>query len=251
MHTPHSDQLPDVVVGRHPDYDIVAANPKQLPSSTWMLTRLDFHPVPGHDSLYALRDQHRDGPDRAGRAVALLRRSGYQVDVDAALDPSLDSGPDGSRRLRAGGDPDVAFAEHPHLGVVAATDDHAPAIGPRILKEHGWRLNPILDVYTLPVTTDRSEALAKVATATAAMNRSDVLVAVQPRLAQDILARRGERHEQKQTLDAERSPVRSAASGTSPAARADLRDSTPVSPSAAVVPRPSPAPASFTSPVRR
>ncbi|MFD8916024.1 hypothetical protein [Streptomyces sp. NPDC059575] len=245
MHTPCPDQLPDVVVGRHPDYGIVAANPKQLPTSTWMLTRLDFHPVPGHDSLYALSDQHRDGQGRAVPAVALLRRSGYQVDVDAALDPSLGPGPDRFRRLRAGGDPDVAFAEHPHLGVVAATDDHAPAIGSRILEEHGWRLNPILDVYTLPVTTDRSEALAKVATATAAMHRSDVLVAVQPRLAQNVLARRGVRHEHNQTLDDERSPTRSAASGTSPAL-AGLRSSMPVSPSAAVVPTPSPAPP-FTS----
>ncbi|MGW4492345.1 hypothetical protein [Streptomyces sp. NPDC004376] len=249
MHTPRPDQLPDVVAGRHPDYGIVAANPKQLPASTWMLTRLDFHPVPGHDSLYALSDQHRDGQGRAVQAVALLRRSGYQVDVDAALDPSLNSGPDRFRRLRAGGDPDVAFAEHPHLGVVAATDDHAPDVGSRILEEHGWRLNPILDVYTLPVTTDRSEALAKVATATAAMGRSDVLVAVQPRLAQDVLARRGGRHEQSQTFDAERSPIRSAASGASPA-RAGLRSSMPVSPSAAVVPTPSPAPP-FTSSFRR
>ncbi|MYQ47582.1 hypothetical protein GTW40_21450 [Streptomyces sp. SID4985] len=176
MPTPLPDQLPDVVVGRHPDYGIVATNPKQLPASTWMLNRLDFHPVPGHDSLYALSDQHRDGQGRAAQAVALLRRSGYQVDVDVALDPSLDSEPDRFRRLRAEGDPDVAFAEHPHLGVVAATDDQAPAIGSRILEEHCWRLNPILDVYTLPVTTDRSEALAKVALATAAMQQSDVLV---------------------------------------------------------------------------
>ncbi len=87
MPTPDQESLPDVVVGHHPDYGIVAANPKDLPASTWMLERLDFRPVPGELTLYALTDPQRDGADRAARAVTLLRNADLRVDVDAAFDP--------------------------------------------------------------------------------------------------------------------------------------------------------------------
>ena len=192
MPAPDHDSLPDVAVGRHPDHGIVASNPQQLASSTWMLKGFDFHPVPGHPTLYALADQQRNGQDRATRAVALLRKAGYRVDVDAAFDPSLASEPARARARPPRPEPDIAFAEHPQLGVVAATADTMGTVehGGAILASHGWRFNHELDIYTLPIPTDRNTALGKVTAATLQMHRSDLQVAVQPRLAQDAAARR-------------------------------------------------------------
>lgn len=220
----HYDPLPDIAVGRHPDYGIVAANPKQLAASTWMLKALDFHSVPDQPTLYSLANQLQDGQGRATRAVALLRWAGYQVDVDAAFDPSLASGAVPARERPPRIDPDVAFAEHPQLGIVAATSDHSFPLGGRlILEEHGWRLNPNLDIYTLPATTDRSEALEKVAHSTVSMHRSDLQVAVHPRLAHDVAARRppapatAARHEPSESLTIRKFPISAAALATSPA----------------------------------
>ncbi|MFD8298816.1 hypothetical protein ACFV13_21625 [Streptomyces bauhiniae] len=213
----HYDVLPDLAFGHHPDHGIVAANPKNLASSSWMLERLDFRPIPEQPTLYTLGDQHQDGAGRTARAVALLRRIGYQVEVDATLDPALDTGQDRFPRLRSGGAPDIAFAEHPHLGVVAATDEHASGFGSLILEEHGWRLDPSLDIYTLPVTTNRDEALAKVARATATMHLSDVRVAVHPGLAQDVLARSGAPYSANQIRAAQPPSTSAAALATSPA----------------------------------
>lgn len=238
----HYDSLPDIAIGRHPDYGIVAANPKQLAASTWMLKGFDFHPVPDQPTLYALADQQRDGQGRATRAVALLRKAGYQVDVDAAFDPSLASGAAPARDRPPRIDPDVAFAEHPRLGIVAATSDHSSALGGRlILEEHGWRLNPDLDIYTLPITANRSEALEKVASATVSMHRSDLQVAVQPPLAQDVAARRppapapAARHERSQGFTTHKFPMSAAALAASPA-RAGLPGKAPVPAPAASAP---------------
>lgn len=234
MPTPEHDPLPDIAFGRHPDFGIVASNPKQLAASTWMLKGFDFHPVPDHPNLYALANQQRDGQDRATRAVALLRKAGYRVDADAAFDPSPASGPAAARARPPRAEPDVAFAEHPQLGVVAAIADGSSALGGRlILEEHGWRHNPSLDIYTLPVTTDRSEALGKVATATLAMHRADLQVAVQPLLAQDVAARRSPapttaaRHERSQGFTTHKFPISAAALAASPA-RAGLPGKAPV-----------------------
>ncbi|MDX3583381.1 hypothetical protein [Streptomyces europaeiscabiei] len=239
MPTPEHDPLPDIAVGRHPDFGIVAANPKQLAASTWMLKGFDFHPVPDHPNLYALANQQRDGQGRTTRAVALLRKAGYQVDVDAAFDPSPTSGPAPALDRPPRVEPDVAFAEHPQLGVVAATADGSSALGgPLILEEHGWRHNPGLDIYTLPIITHRSEALDKVATATLAMQRADLQVAVQPLLAQDIAARHSPapttaaRHQRVQGFTTHRFPVSAAALAASPA-RAGLPGMAPVAAPAA------------------
>ncbi|MER6546793.1 hypothetical protein [Streptomyces sp. NPDC001250] len=239
MPTPEHDLLPDVAVGRHPDFGIVASNPKHLAASAWMLKGFDFHPVPDHPSLYALANQQRDGQGRATRAVALLRKAGYRVDVDAPFDPSLASGPAPARDRPPRVEPDVAFAEHPQLGVVAATADGSSALGGRLLlEEHGWRHNPSLDIYTLPITTDRSEALGKVATATQAMHRSDLQVAVQPLLAQDVAARRSPahttaaRHQRSQGFTTHKFPISAAALAASPA-RAGLPGKAPVAAPAA------------------
>jgi hypothetical protein len=228
MPTPDHDSLPDIAVGRHPDYGIVATNPKQLAASAWMLKGFDFHPVPGYPTLYALADQQRDGQGRATRAVALLRKAGYQVDVDAAFDPSLASGAAPTRARPPRVEPDVAFAEHPQLGIVAATGDRSSALGGRLVLEgHGWRHNPSLDIYTLPVTVDRNEALGMVVDATLSMHRSDLQVAVQPLLAQDVAARRpaapatAARHERSQGFTTHTFPISAAALATSPTS-ADL-----------------------------
>ncbi|MFC8278068.1 hypothetical protein ACFUJR_37185 [Streptomyces sp. NPDC057271] len=186
--TSAEELLADVTVGRHPDYGIVAANPKNLAAGTWMLERLDFRPVLGEATLYALTDQQRDGQGRATRAVALLRNAGFRVDTDAVFNPSLvpTPGPVPSRALHA--EPDVAFAEHPRLGIVAAIDSRASGLTGLALIERGWRHDHRLDIYMLPGAS-RDEALGKVADATLALHRSGVQVAVQPRLAQDVAAR--------------------------------------------------------------
>ncbi|MEU4658764.1 hypothetical protein AB0G32_33340 [Streptomyces sp. NPDC023723] len=189
MPSHHDDALPDLAFGHHPVHGIVAANPKNLAASTWMLQGFDFHPVPNQPDLYALADQERDGPGRTARAVALLRQSGYRVDVDIAFGPAPASDEAPVRDRVPLSEPDVAFAEHPQLGIVAAIDDRASRLTELALTAHGWRHNPSLDIYTLPATTDRDEALGRVADTTQSLHRSGALVAVQPRLAQDVAAR--------------------------------------------------------------
>ncbi|MFI0942768.1 hypothetical protein [Streptomyces sp. NPDC021020] len=185
---PSESPPPDVVIGRHPDYGIVAANPKNLAASAWMLRGFGFHPVPDHLGLYALADQPRDGRERATRAVDLLRRANYQVEADVEFD-SLLTAPEPSVSLPHSVEPDVAFAEHPQLGVVAATG-HSTVLGGQLLAENGWRHHARLDIYTLPATTGRDQALGKVAQASAAMQDAGLRIAVQPTLARDIAARR-------------------------------------------------------------
>lgn len=222
MPTAEHHPLPDIAIGHHPEYGITAANPQHLPASQWMLGRLDFHPIPGHPTLYALTDQDREGQDRATRAVSFLRRAGYRVDADAAFEPPTDSRPAPEHTRPARTEPDVAFAEHLQLGIVAATADDA-TLGGRLLEEHGWRHNPLLDIYTLPITTNRSEALGKAARATLAMQRTGLQVAVQPLLAQDIAARRppapttAARNERGQGFIVGTSRVGTAALGAGPA----------------------------------
>lgn len=184
--------LPDITVGHHPDFGIVAANPQHRATSAWMLKGFGFHPVPSHPDLYALTDQEHDGRERATRAVALLRKAGYKVDADLVFDPSLadSSGPDRPAHaapVRIA--PDIAFAEHPQLGMVAATTDSVPPAH-QLLGEHGWQPHPRLDIYTLPPDTGRADGLDTVARTTVAMNHAGLQVAVQPALAQDITAHR-------------------------------------------------------------
>src|SRR5690242_14141929 len=150
MPTPEPNPLPDVDISRHPDFGIIATTPQHLAASAWMLKGFGFHPVPEHPALYALTDQHRDGQERATHAVDLLRKAGYRVEADPALDPSPTTGPAPARDRPPHIEPDVTFAEHPRLGMVAATADDASP-GGRILGEHGWRHNPSLDIYTLPL----------------------------------------------------------------------------------------------------
>ncbi|MEU3390658.1 hypothetical protein [Streptomyces albidoflavus] len=232
----HYDVLPDLAFGHHPLYGIVAANPKNLAASTWMLKGFDFHPVPDQPTLYALADQNRDGQARTTRAVALLRQAGYRVDVDAALDPALAPGTTPVRDRGPLSDPDVAFADHPKLGIVAALDDRVSGLNALALEEHGWRHNASLDIYTLPTTTDRVDALGKVADATLALHSSGLQVAVQPRLAQEVTARPRPAAtpaavRERGHVPARASPMSAAALAASPA-RAGLPGKAPVPASA-------------------
>ncbi|MEW2093256.1 hypothetical protein OH769_27585 [[Kitasatospora] papulosa] len=238
----HYDVLPDLAFGHHPVHGIVAANPKNLAASTWMLKGFDFHPVPDQPTLYALADQSRDGHGRTSRAIELLRKADYQVDVDAALDPAL--APDTTQVRDHGplGEPDVAFADHPQLGIVAALDDRVSGLSGLALVEDGWRHNLSLDIYTLPATTDRVEALGKVADATVALHRSGLQVAVQPRLAQEVTAR--PRPAATPAAGRERGHVPARATPLSAAALA-------ASPARAGIPGRAPVPAAVTTPAVR
>lgn len=233
----HAPQpLPDIAVDHHPDFGIVATNPKHLAASAWMLKGFGFHPVPGHPDLYALADQERDGQDRATRAVALLRKVKYHVDADAAFEPS--PVPDSAARDRfmpaepVRFAPDVAFAEHPQLGLVAATTDSV-SLAQQLLSEHGWQPHPRLDIYTLPSATEREDGLGAVARTTVAMNRASLQVAVQPGLARDVTERRTSitataRPQQGQPSATHAFPLMNAAALAASPARAGLPGKPPV-----------------------
>lgn len=205
-----------------------------------MLERLDFRPVLGEPTLYALTDQQRDGQGRATRAVALLRDTGFRVDTDAVFNPSLLPGTEPVPSWAPHAEPDVAFAEHPRLGIVAAIDSRASGLTGLALVEHGWRHDPRLDIYTLPAATSRDEALGKVAAATLALHRSGVQVAVQPRLAQDVAPRQrlgpasAPSRDRIQGASIRSSPISAAALAASPAV-ACLPSKAPVADPAASV----------------
>jgi hypothetical protein len=246
MPNPEHQHLPDLAVGHHPDYGIVAANPKRLAASEWMLKGFDFHRVPGHPSLYALADQDRDGLGRATRAVELLCNAGYDVAADAAFLPAPATAPPPGRDRPTRVEPDIAFAEHPQLGIIAATANRA-ATGGQFLEAHGWRHDPRLDIYTLPSATDRGEALGKVAQATLAMQRADLRVAVQPHLADAtaVAAQRPPapapvtRQDSGRAVAPRTFPVLNAAALAASPARAGLPGTTPVpAPSASPAGRP-------------
>ncbi|MFB8352965.1 hypothetical protein [Streptomyces niveus] len=72
----------------------MAASPQLAPHlADWFLTRVQFEPVPGDPGLYRLTDPERDGPRRTRQAVNDLRRHGYTVHADIALDPTQSAGP--------------------------------------------------------------------------------------------------------------------------------------------------------------
>ncbi|MFB7666906.1 hypothetical protein ACFC1R_23650 [Kitasatospora sp. NPDC056138] len=208
----------DIAIGRHPKHGIVATNPRDLPASQWMLERLGFQPVPDHPQLYTLANQTAFGRERAAQAVGTLRSAGYTVATDAEFEPDAPIRPRPRHHLA---EPDITFAEHPQLGVIAATADtaHAAVRGVQMLEQHGWRHNAQLDLYTMPITIHRSEALGRVAQATMVMQRTDLLVAVEPRLAQDVATRQASAPatNARQGLSTGRVPVSAAALAASPA----------------------------------
>nr|BFD94083.1 hypothetical protein KitaXyl93_54430 [Kitasatospora sp. Xyl93] len=208
MSSPDPSHLPEVAIGRHPEHGIVAALPTQSAAAEWMLERLDFRRIPSHPNLFTLTDQQREADQRAAWAAKLLTGAGYRVDTDMSLvpantieaprvlaHPGVDE-PESHRQPAP--EPDIAFAEHPRLGIVAATADTVNAVerGGEILEAHGWQFNHPLDVYTLPSTVGRGESLERLASATTAMHGAgDLRVAVQPQLAADVAAHRATTHQ--------------------------------------------------------
>ncbi|WP_344447244.1 hypothetical protein, partial [Kitasatospora nipponensis] len=232
---------PDIVIGRDPELGICAANPRQLVGADWILERLGFHRVLDSEVTYALSDQHLAGQARATTAVDMLRHAGYTVHADNDLDPE----PASTRWMSNGrNEPDIAFAEHPSLGVVAATADTINAVerGGAVLEAHGWRFQHALDVYTLPAATDRGEAFGKLARATAALHRAgDLQVAVQPQLAEaatqpESAPTEAARHENDRGFTTHRSALHAAALATNPTRTDGLGKAPAAEPRSAIPP---------------
>ncbi|MET8503150.1 hypothetical protein ABZV60_00695 [Streptomyces sp. NPDC004787] len=81
--------------GTHKDYGFVASFTASMPAhlAHWFLEREQFEPVPGQPRLYRLVEPENDGPRRTRQAVHDLRRQGYTVHADIALDPAASAGP--------------------------------------------------------------------------------------------------------------------------------------------------------------
>ncbi|MET8539909.1 hypothetical protein ABZW03_04525 [Kitasatospora sp. NPDC004799] len=194
-------QLPDVAIGHHPNHGIVASLPTHSPAAQWMLERLDFQRLPGHPTLYTLTDQHREAPERAAWAAKLLTGAGYRVDTDMALAP-VNTGRQERTQARAAAPeptpshqpdtgPDVAIAEHPALGIVAAVDSDHPFSPGIFLETDGWRHHRDLDVYFPPAGT-RAESLDVVAHTVRGLRRGNFQVGLEPGLAAEVAAHRAE-----------------------------------------------------------
>ncbi|WP_327073955.1 hypothetical protein OG196_24285 [Kitasatospora purpeofusca] len=218
------DLRPHVALGRHPDHGIVAALPTQSAAAQWFLERLEFQPVPGHPSLYALTDQHREPTERATWAATLLNGAGYRVDTDLALAPT-----NATETARTRTDaplqppahevdtgPDVAFAEHPRLGIVAAVGGNQPLSPAVFLETDGWRHHRELDIYLAPPAATRAQSLDAVARTTVALQRGNYQVAMHPQLADSVAARRAPASE---AFTTRRFRVDEAALAKSPVAR--------------------------------
>ncbi|MEQ4608433.1 hypothetical protein [Streptomyces bacillaris] len=81
--------------GTHKDYGVVASFTASMPThlAHWFLEREQFEPVPGQPRLYRLVEPENDGPRRTRQAVHDLRRQGYTVHADIALDPAASASP--------------------------------------------------------------------------------------------------------------------------------------------------------------
>ncbi|MFC9329067.1 hypothetical protein [Kitasatospora sp. NPDC057015] len=93
--------------------------------------------------------------------------------------------PDAPGTLPHSGQPDVAFAVHPQLGILAAVTDHLPTDPAGFLTKAGWQHLPHLDVYAAP-----PGGLDAVAEATVLLRQDRYVVAVEPALATAVLTRR-------------------------------------------------------------
>ncbi|MET8556524.1 MULTISPECIES: hypothetical protein [unclassified Streptomyces] len=91
-------------------------------------------------------------------------------------------------------DPDVVFAEHPELGIVAATAStpDGPDRGDHALTARGWIHHKELDIYTLPGRLDRASALTVVSGSIRALQNKGQIVAADPGLAQAVFHDRAE-----------------------------------------------------------
>lgn len=176
----------DIVIGRHPEFGITATVARDFPASAWVLDGFGFRAVPDHPDLYRMANPHPNAGLQATYTVILLRKAGYTVEADFTMSPTPQPRSEPLSNSRPDTEPHVAFAEHPRLGPVAATNTDGPGLGSRLLENHGWHHSPGLYVYVLPATTTRAESLALVAKTTLALQRAGLHVAVHPSLAQDV-----------------------------------------------------------------
>ncbi|MER0483155.1 hypothetical protein ABR737_33290 [Streptomyces sp. Edi2] len=81
--------------GTHPNHGFVATFSSSMPAhlAHWFLVREQFEPVPDQPGLFRLTEPERDGPRRTRQAVHDLRRHGYDVQTDVALDPAASASP--------------------------------------------------------------------------------------------------------------------------------------------------------------
>ncbi|GGS92859.1 hypothetical protein GCM10010254_10980 [Streptomyces chromofuscus] len=81
--------------GAHPEHGFVATATANIPAhlAHWFLVREQFEPVPDTPGLYRLTRPEQDGFRRTRQAVHDLRRHGYEVQADDALDPALTAPP--------------------------------------------------------------------------------------------------------------------------------------------------------------
>ncbi|MER6500153.1 hypothetical protein ABT218_12360 [Streptomyces sp. NPDC001455] len=78
------------VFGTHENHGFVASfTPSISPHlAQWVLVREQFEPIPDEPGLFRLSEPERDGARRTRQAVRDLRRQGYAVHADVALDPA-------------------------------------------------------------------------------------------------------------------------------------------------------------------
>ncbi|MFD3997609.1 hypothetical protein [Streptomyces sp. NPDC058548] len=97
--------------GSHPEHGFVGSGTEHVTGhlADWFLVREEFEPVPGPAGLYRLREPARDGIRRTRQAVRDLRRQGFEVRAEPALDPDVSPEP-----AEAGG------AGNPSAGTVLA-----------------------------------------------------------------------------------------------------------------------------------
>jgi hypothetical protein len=81
--------------GTHEQHGFVAAFTSSMPAhlAHWFLVREQFEPVPDQPGLFRLTEPEHDGPRRTRQAVQDLRRHGYTVHADVALDPAASASP--------------------------------------------------------------------------------------------------------------------------------------------------------------
>jgi hypothetical protein len=74
--------------GTHPQHGLVAAFTSSVPDhlAHWFLTREQYEPVPHPPGLFRLNEPEHDGARRTRQAVQDLRRLGFAVQADVALD---------------------------------------------------------------------------------------------------------------------------------------------------------------------
>ncbi|MCG0285419.1 hypothetical protein [Streptomyces sp. PSAA01] len=89
------DSGPHFAFGTHPQHGFVAAFTTSMPAhlAHWFLLREQFEPISEQPGLFRLTDPEHDGPRRTRQAVQDLRRHGYAVHADLALDPAASASP--------------------------------------------------------------------------------------------------------------------------------------------------------------